>query len=105
MIPTNFKLIAKNEELGGASSEFSAKHGGALPAKRSAEDSVNGEGEGEGFDQFTDLSGPQGRTTKESSREEDEEVRGLLGKFGRMNLVRAAGFGIGGFIGLLAGSI
>ncbi|KAK3115526.1 hypothetical protein LTR53_005021 [Teratosphaeriaceae sp. CCFEE 6253] len=97
MIPTNFALIAKNEELGGARSQASAKQGDAKPKKRSAEGSVNAKGL---VEELSDLSVPQGRTTRESSEQDDREVRELLGKFGMLNGLRAALMAVGGMVGL-----
>ncbi|KAK5674251.1 hypothetical protein LTS10_012989 [Elasticomyces elasticus] len=98
MIPTNFALIKKNEDLGGAPSKQSAKEGYVKPGQRSAEDSVNARS---AKDELTDLSNPQGRTEKKSSAEDDREVRELLGKFGRLNGVRAALIGVAGVVGLV----
>ncbi|KAK8032027.1 hypothetical protein PG990_001761 [Apiospora arundinis] len=102
MIPTNFALIKKNEELGGSRSAqaaaANARSAEYKPGQRSAADSVAGKGEGS---QFTDLSGPQEKTPLSSSEAEDEEVRQLLGKFAKMNAVRAAFCMAGGAIGLL----
>ncbi|KAH7173951.1 uncharacterized protein B0J16DRAFT_351135 [Fusarium flagelliforme] len=95
MIPTNFALIKKNNELGGARS----KKAGGGKTDRSALDSVMGSGEG---DEFTDLSGPQERTKEDSSQEDDEKVRELLEKFRWLNLVRAVLIGAGGVVGLYA---
>ncbi|RBR14435.1 uncharacterized protein FIESC28_07671 [Fusarium coffeatum] len=95
MIPTNFALIKKNNELGGARS----RKADGSKTDRSALDSVMGSGEG---DEFTDLSGPQERTEKDSSQEQDEEVRQLLEKFRWLNLVRAVLIGAGGVVGLYA---
>ncbi|RYP58746.1 hypothetical protein DL770_010370 [Monosporascus sp. CRB-9-2] len=82
MLPTtNSALIGMNEEKGGA---------------RSAADSVAGKG---GASEFTDLSGPQTRT-QVSTAEEDEKVRGLLDRFGKLNLMRAVLLGAGGVLGL-----
>ncbi|RYP65794.1 hypothetical protein DL769_006214 [Monosporascus sp. CRB-8-3] len=78
---TNSTLIGMNAERGGA---------------RSAGDGVAGKG---GAPQFTDLSGPQTRT-QESTAAEDEKVRELLDKFGKLNLVRAFLLGAGGVLGL-----
>ncbi|KAF4337163.1 hypothetical protein FBEOM_9013 [Fusarium beomiforme] len=97
MIPTNFALIKENNKLGGARSEKAAKDG-AL-SDRSAWESVKGTGEG--FE-FTDLSGPQEQTQRESSKEEDEKVRELLERFRWLNLVRAVLIGAGGVVGLYA---
>ena len=94
MIPTNFELIERNEAKGGKISSGAPE--GATG--RSAEGSVNNEG---GANQFTDLSGPQGRTKEGTSKEEDEEVRELLVRFGRLNGVRAVLIGLGGVVGLI----
>ncbi|KAF2418386.1 hypothetical protein EJ08DRAFT_63800 [Tothia fuscella] len=103
MIPTNFELIAKNEKKGGARSskvedarEKSGDQGGKA---RSAEESVNGEGD---VNQFSDLSGPQGKTDEEaSSKEEEERVQELLTKFAWLNGGRAVLVGVGGVVGLV----
>jgi len=97
MVPTNFSLIKMNEERGGARSAESARRGGDKPSGRSAEDSVGGQGEA---GEFRDLSGPQERTSEKSSKGDDEKVRALLEKFGRLNAVRALLIGIGGVVGL-----
>jgi hypothetical protein len=100
MIPTNFDLIKRNEDLGGSHSVDSASYRESINAKpRSAEESVNGK---EDISQWTDTSDPQGKTKKESSREEDEQVKGLLTKFERLNYVRAGLMGVGGVVGLIA---
>lgn len=99
MVPTNFRLIELNERLGGARSEKSAAEGKFGAGEKSAEDSVNGQGD---VNQFTDLSNPQVRTTEDSSAEGDREVKELLGKFGTMNAVRALLTGFGGVSGLVA---
>jgi len=99
MIPTNFTLIKMNEERGGTRSERSAREGNAQPGDRSAVDSVNSKGEAA---EFTDLSGPQARTQRDSTREDDERVKQLLDKFALMNGVRAVLIGAGGLIGLWA---
>lgn len=98
MIPTNFRLIELNERKGGTRSAQLAKLGDQ--GGRSAEDSVDGKGQ---VSQWSDLSGPQEKTGKESTREEDEEVRGLLEKFGRLNALRGVLLGIGGIVGLSVG--
>lgn len=99
MIPTNFELIKMNEELRGsrsaASAEYREKHGFAT---RSAEQSTNNEDD---VNQFTDLSGPQERTVKDSSKEEDERTRELLEKFKWINWVRAGLLASGGIVGLM----
>ncbi|KAK1824425.1 hypothetical protein LTR12_001017 [Friedmanniomyces endolithicus] len=97
MIPTNFALIQKNEDLGGARSDRSARDGDAKAGLRSAEESVNAKGV---VEELTDLSGPQERTTEDSSEEDDREVRELLGKFAVLNGVRAVLMGLGGIVGL-----
>ncbi|KAF2662353.1 hypothetical protein K491DRAFT_686240 [Lophiostoma macrostomum CBS 122681] len=97
MIPTNFTLIRKNEELGGARSAESAKHGNV--GERSAEESVDGKDD---ISQWRDVSVPQAKTEKDSSEREDREVKALLGKFGQLNSVRAILIGAGGIVGLLA---
>ncbi|KAJ4336850.1 hypothetical protein N0V87_005065 [Didymella glomerata] len=100
MIPTNFTLIKKNEDLGGAHSAASAAYRDKVAAQpRMAEQSVNGERD---VSQWTDLSDPQQRTERESTQGEDEEVRGLLTRFERLNYVRAGLMGAGGVVGLLA---
>ena len=102
MVPNNFALIKKNADKGGARSAKAAeelKRSGLKPGERSALDSVNSTGEG---DQWSDLSGPQEKTELDSTQEEDEEVREMLGKFGRQNAVRAVLLGAGGVVGLLA---
>lgn len=103
MIPTNFALIAKNEEKGGARSERSAREqgqrgdGAQKQRSRTAEESVSGQGQP---DQFMDLSGPQSKTNMNTTDKEDEEIRELLAKFGKLNLVRAVLLGAGGIVGL-----
>jgi len=96
MIPTNFTLIKKNEDLGGARSEKSANEGG-MKGGKTAEESVEGKG---GVNEFTDLSGPLGKTEREGTEEEERQVKELLGKFGWMNASRAALIGAGGLVGL-----
>lgn len=95
MVPTNFTLIAKNEEKGGSKSDKSAKFG--TTGGRTAEESVEGKDD---VNQFTDLSLPQGHTKQDTSMNEDNEVRELLGRFGQMNFVRAVLLGTGGIVGL-----
>lgn len=100
MIPTNFTLIKKNEDLGGTHSAQSAAYRQSVNAKpRSAEQSVDGVGD---VSQWTDVSDPQTRTERESTAEEDEEVRSLLTRFERLNYVRAGLMGVGGVVGLVA---
>lgn len=100
MIPTNFDLIKRNEDLGGSHSAQSAAHREKIGARpRTAEESVNAKDD---VSQWSDLSDPQGRTERESSEREDEEVRGLLSKFEKLNYVRAGLMGAGGVVGLIA---
>lgn len=97
MIPTNFELIKRNEEKGGARSKRSARETKTTDKSRTAEDSVDGKGD---VNQFGDLSGPQEKTSEVASEREDREVRELLEKFGRLNAVRGAFMGVGGVVGL-----
>ncbi|KAK4543759.1 hypothetical protein LTR36_004792 [Oleoguttula mirabilis] len=99
MIPTNFALIQMNEDLGGAPSQAKADRSDFQTGGRSAKESVNSAGV---VDELSDLSGPQQRTEKRSSAEDDRKVRELLTKFGRLNVVRAALIGAGGVVGLVA---
>ncbi|KAF4445850.1 hypothetical protein F53441_10496 [Fusarium austroafricanum] len=96
MIPTNFALIEMNKILGGSRSEKASQHQGDSLSDRSAWESVKGTGEG--FE-FTDRSGPQQRTERESTTEEDEIVRQLLERSRWLNLVRAMFVGAGEVIG------
>ncbi|GAB7343086.1 hypothetical protein MBLNU457_1167t1 [Dothideomycetes sp. NU457] len=99
MIPTNFALIEKNEKKGGARSQASANQRQESSSNdRSASASVEGKGQAA---EFTDLSGPQTQSEQDSTSEEDEKVRELLSKFGRMNFVRALLMVAGGVTGLL----
>ena len=98
MIPTNFALIQKNEDKGGARSQRGAKEGDTQPGK-SAMDSVDGKGQPS---QLTDLSIPAEKTTQSTTADEDEEVQQLLEKFGRLNSVRAILMAAGGMAGLYA---
>lgn len=92
MIPTtNFRLIELNEKLGGARSQKAADEG---VSEKSAEESVSGKVQAH---QFTDLSDPQEKAPKEGH---EDEVKMLLSKFGRLNLIRALLMGTGGIIGL-----
>lgn len=104
MVPTNFKLIKMNEDHGGARSEKSAQLAVSDINQKIAEVSVDVNDEVPKFNdkgsQFTDTSGPQQKTPKDTSQAEDEEVRKLLGKFGRLNGVRAILMAIGGVVGL-----
>lgn len=100
MIPTNFALIEMNEEKGGARSERSAQEHGTQgrSGKRSARDSVNGEG---GAAEFTDLSGPQRGADVETTDADDKKANELLARFGMLNGVRALLIGTGGIVGLV----
>jgi hypothetical protein len=103
MIPTNFRLIELNEQKGGARSSRSAELGDQ--GGRSAEESVDGKGQ---ISQWTDLSGPQERTREgtakvEDEEVEDEEVKVLLERFGRLNAARGVLLGLGGVVGLAVG--
>ena len=103
MVPTNFELIRLGEAKGGARSDRSAKEKAASGKKTGesgdlALDSVSGKGQA---GQFTDLSGPQGKTEQDTSNEEDKKVRDLLQKFGQMNTLRAVLIGAGGVLGLV----
>lgn len=98
MIPTNFTLIEMNEERGGARSEKSASAREQQSGAGNALDSVSGKGQAA---EFTDLSGPQSRTSGDTTMEEDERVRELLSRFGRLNLGRAALLGGGGVLALM----
>ncbi|TGO15145.1 hypothetical protein BPAE_0590g00010 [Botrytis paeoniae] len=96
MLPTNFALMRMNVEKGGARSEKS-KVEGSGSGERCARDSVNGDGEAA---EFTDLSGSQEKTQKESSATDDEKMRSLLDKFSALNWIRAGLVGGGGILGL-----
>jgi len=98
MIPTNFRLIELNERGGGARSSRAAELGDR--GGRSAEESVDGKGQ---VSQWTDHSGPQERTGDGFTQAEDDEVRALLGRFGRLNAVRGVLLGLGGVVGLVVG--
>ncbi|KAI7554693.1 hypothetical protein KC331_g372 [Hortaea werneckii] len=99
MIPTNFALIRLNADLGGARSDEASRQGDARAGSRSALDSVNGNGEG--VDQWRDVSGPQEKTSRDGNEEDDRRARELLGKFGRLNIVRSILIGLGGIVGLV----
>jgi hypothetical protein len=99
MLPTNFELIKRNEDIGGARSAASAEVRSAEGCgPRSARESVEGDAD---VGQWSDLSDPQGKTGRESSREQDEEVKGLLTRFEVLNNVRALLMGVGGVVGLI----
>lgn len=97
MVPTNFRLIEINERIGGSRSEESAKTQAGSGKTKTAEESVDGKDD---VSQFKDLSGPMERTDRQATKEEEQEVRELLGKFGWMNGVRALLMGLGGMVGL-----
>ncbi|RMZ23188.1 hypothetical protein D0859_12776 [Hortaea werneckii] len=97
MIPANFALIKLNADLGGARSEEAGRKGDAQPGDRSALDSVNGKGEGVG--QWRDVSGPQEKTSKGGSEENERKAKELLGTFGRLNMGRSILIGLGGIVG------
>lgn len=97
MVPTNFRLIEMNEQKGGSRSESSARESAGKPA-RSAMDSVDGKGQA---NQFRDLSGPQQKTNGETTKEDDREVKELLGRFGLLNGTRAVLMFVGGIVGLV----
>ncbi|KAL8801422.1 MAG: hypothetical protein Q9200_006956 [Gallowayella weberi] len=101
MVPTNFEMIRMNEERAGTRSERSEKEGKKKQGrgdKDVALSSIGGEGQAS---EWTDLSGPQGKTGEETSKEDDEKVGELLERFGTMNMVRALLIGGGGVVGLL----
>lgn len=102
MIPTNYEIIEMNKKLGGARSVKAAKEGGQRNNVKgvSSGDPPDMDGKFE-LAEFRDLSLPQERTERESTEEEDERARELLGRFGRLNLVRAALMGAGGVVGLV----
>jgi hypothetical protein len=100
MLPTNFELIQRNEDLGGTRSQKSAEYRERTgQGKRNIEESTGGEGD---VSQWTDLSGPQEKTARESSEKDDREVRQLMDKFAVLNCVRAVLMGVGGVVGLVA---
>lgn len=96
MIPNNFALIEKNEDLGGARSAANAKLGPS--GNTTAEESVDGKGQ---VSQFTDLSDPQTKTKQGSTTTDNEEVKEMLRKFQMQNMVRALLLGAGGIVGLI----
>lgn len=101
MIPNNFALIKMNSDKGGSRSVESAvvrRTYDSGKEDRTAADSVDGKGEA---NQWTDLSGPQGKTPRESTTEEDERAREMLGVFSKQNWVRAVLIGCGGMVGLV----
>lgn len=99
MLPTNFDLIARNEDLGGTHSADSARYRDSINAPpRSAEQSVNGK---EDVSQWTDVSDPQEKTRREATAQEQEQVSVLLTRFERLNYARAVLMGVGGLVGLV----
>ncbi len=98
MIPTNFGLIQLQVDKGGARSEKSTKYSSVQSSQSTAEDSVNSKGD---ISQWEDLSGPQEKTPKSFTQAEEEEVKGLIQKFGRLNAVRAILCALGGVVGLV----
>ena len=101
MVPTNFRLIEMNEEKGGSRSESSARESVGKPT-RTAMESVDGKGQA---NQFRDLSGPQQRTDKKTTNEDDREVKDLLAKFGMLNGARGVLMLAGGVVGLVTALI
>jgi hypothetical protein len=99
MIPTNFEIIQMNKDLGGARSQEAAKQG-SKKEKGDRSDPPDMDGKYE-MSEFWDLSLPMEKTSRDSTKEEDERARELLGKFGRLNLVRAVLMLGGGVIGLV----
>lgn len=98
MLPTNLELMEMNQSLGGYRSQSAAdedKSGRIY--RRTGKDSIAGKSEGS---EFTDRSGPQEVTKRQSSAQEDERAKELMDKFTRLNLVRAALLGAGGIIAL-----
>jgi hypothetical protein len=100
MTPNNFALIEYNERLGGSRSVESAKvrreqklQAGELSFK----DSIDGKGSA---NQWTDLSGPQTKTNKDSTPEQDKEVDKMLAYFQQQNTIRALLLASGGVVGL-----
>ena len=98
MIPTNFALIEKNEDLGGARSKKSAKGREGKVGGKSAEESVAGKGD---VNKMKDLSGPQEKTERDGTEEEERVVRELLEKFKWLHLCRAVLIGCSGVVGLV----
>lgn len=96
MIPTNFRLIELNLRKGGARSEKAEKEGDSN-VQHSADDSVDGKGQPS---QLTDLSIPQEKTSKSTTKQEDQEVKQLLDNFGKLNAGRALLMAAGGLVGL-----
>jgi hypothetical protein len=86
--------------MGGSRSAASAQYREEKGSKtRSAEESTDSKDD---VSQWTDLSGPQAKTSQDSTKSDDEEVRGLLDRFGMMNATRAVLMGAGGMVGLMA---
>lgn len=99
MIPTNFAIIEANEKLGGSRSQEAPLKSDIdrEEGKRNVGDSIAGKGEA---GEFTDLSGPQERTARDSTAEEDRKARELLERFRWLNLVRSILIGAGGVVGI-----
>jgi hypothetical protein len=100
MTPNNFALIEYNERLGGSRSAKSAevrKEQNIQPGELSFKDSIDGKGSA---NQWTDLSGPQTKTIKDSTPEQDKEVDGMLAYFQQQNMTRALLLASGGIVGL-----
>lgn len=98
MIPTNFRLIQLNEDLGGTRSQNSANQENKQPGGLTAEQSVDNKDQP---NQLSDLSGPQTVTTSQSTPEQDREARELLSKFSQLNMVRSMLMGASGIVGLV----
>lgn len=99
MIPNNFAIIQLNADKDGSRSSQSAKAlSKSSGTRRTAENSVDGEGEA---NQWTDLSGPQERTPKDTTAGEDERVRSMLDVFAKQNMARALLMTAGGVAGLV----
>ncbi|KAL6710153.1 hypothetical protein ACN47E_009944 [Coniothyrium glycines] len=98
MIPTNFELISMNEQKHGTKSADSAafREARRLPPRTAEESTQNKDDIGE----FTDLSGPQGKTPADSTPADDEKVGRLLDTFARLNWIRAVLLAAGGVVGL-----
>ena len=88
--------MSLNGETGGKRSDGCVKEGRGQVC--SVEVSIAGMGE---RDEFRDLSGPQGRTKRETTVDEDERARSLLGKFAVLDGVRGIFVGVGGIVGLV----
>lgn len=102
MIPyPNFDIIQLNKDLGGAASQKQA----SLKAKDGTKESKPSSGPPDmdgsySLAEFKDLSLPMEKTERDSTPEEDEKARELLGKFRQLNMVRAFLLLGGGVVGL-----